>query len=161
MKHWRCGQDSGGRTATPLILIAAVLVPGGCFADRERPDPFEPVGSPILTASILAPSTGATVPTGQDITTRVEARDQGSLRLQGAGFVARSVTSGGQLVDSAAVRFAARGDTTHVFTFQVPNTFATNTQVDVYAIAFGPGGASVLSEPVHLVVVQCPNGTCQ
>jgi hypothetical protein len=33
--------------------------------------------------------------------------------------------------------------------------------VDVYAIAFGPGGASALSEPVHLVVVQCPNGVCE
>lgn len=145
MRHW---------------LIAVVLALGGCFADRERPGPLEPIGAPILTASILAPATGATVQTGRDITVRVEARDEGSLRLQGAGFVARSVT-GGQVVDSAAVRFAARSDTTHEFTFQVPNTFVTNTQVDVYAIAFGPGSASTLSEPVHLVVVQCPNGMCQ
>jgi hypothetical protein len=143
------------------VLIATVLALGGCFADRERPDPLEPIGTPILTASILAPATGATVQTGRDITVRVEARDEGSLRLQGAGFVARSVTGGGQVVDSAAVRFAARSDTTHEFTFQVPNTFVTNTQVDVYAIAFGPGGVSTLSEPVHLVVVQCPDGVCE
>jgi hypothetical protein len=151
----------GARGAPPAVLIATVLALGGCFADRERPDPLEPIGAPILIASILAPATGATVQTGHDITVRVEARDEGSLRLQGAGFVARSVTAGGQVVDSAAVRFAARSDTTHEFTFQVPNTFVTNTQVDVYAIAFGPGGASALSEPVHLVVVQCPNGVCE
>jgi hypothetical protein len=143
------------------VLIAAVLSLGGCFADRERPDPLEPIGEPILSAAILAPATGATIRTGHDVAVRVEARDAGSVRLQGAGFVARSVTAGGQVVDSAAVRFAARSDTTHEFTLQVPNTFVTNTQVDVYAIAFGPGGASALSEPVHLVVVQCPNGACE
>lgn len=184
MRHWlrrprtngRSASAAGGRVrhpararsrrvhvrgAAPAVLIATVVAQVGCFADRERPDPLEPIGAPILTAVILAPATGATVQTGRDITVRVEARDEGSLRLQGAGFVARSVTAGGQVVDSAAVRFAARSDTTHEFTFQVPNTFVTNTQVDVYGIAFGPGGVSTLSEPVHLVVVQCPNGLCE
>jgi hypothetical protein len=141
-------------------LPAITLLLGACLADRARPDPLGPGGAPILTAVILAPTTGATVRTSHDILVRIEGRDTGSQQLEGVGFVARGLTAGGPVVDSAAVRFTASGQRTHEFTFQVPDTFTTNTQVDVYAIAFGPAGTTAVSEPIHLVVVQCPNGTC-
>jgi hypothetical protein len=141
-------------------LVAVLLVATGCFGDRERPGPTEVGGTPDLSVRILAPPTGATVLTGVDIAVRVEARDLALLHLEGVGFVARRVTGGTQLVDSAAVRFALQSDTTHEFTFRMPNSFATNTQVDVYGIAFGRGGVAELSAPVHVVVVQCPNGIC-
>ena len=152
-----CADPAAWRRAQVAVVV---LLATGCFGDRERPGPVDAGGTPDLSVRIVAPPTGATVVTGVDIGVRVEARDLTLLTLDGVGFVARRVTAGTQLVDSAAVRFAVRSDTTHEFTFQVPNSFTTNTQVDVYGIAFGRGGATELSEPVHVVVVQCPNGIC-
>ncbi|MGH7464506.1 MAG: hypothetical protein ACREK1_04965, partial [Longimicrobiales bacterium] len=103
----------------------------------------------------------STARTDVDIGVQVRARDLRTEQLEGVGFVARRVGAGGPPADSAAVRFPSRGDTTHVFTFRVPDSFPTNTQVDVYGIAYGPGGAARLSAPVHLVVVQCEDGTCR
>lgn len=142
------------------LLPALALLLGGCLKDRARPDPLGPGGAPILTAVILAPTSGATVITSHDILVRIEGRDTGSQQLEGVGFVARGLTAGTPVVDSAAVRFTASGQRIHEFTFQVPDSFTTNTQIDVYAIAFGPAGTTARSEPVHLVVVQCPNGAC-
>lgn len=145
--------------ALRICLAAALMLPG-CFEDRERPGgPTDPVGTPLLSARILEPATGGTVLTGVDVVVRVEARDLTAELLDGAGFVARRVTGGAALVDSAVVRFTARSDTIHEFTLRVPNTYITNTQLDVHAIAFG-GGLTRVSEPVHVVVVQCPNGVC-
>lgn len=143
------------------VLPVALLLPlGGCFADRGRPGPVAPNDTVIvLTTSVLEPANGATLPTGQDISVRVNGSAE-ALNLQGVGFVARRLAPGMPLVDSAAVRFPPRGDSTHVFTFQVPDTFPTNTQVDIHGISFGPFGAVDLSEPVHIVVVQCAGGAC-
>lgn len=141
------------------LLATLLLIGVGCFGDRARPGgPTEPSGSAILTARVLAPPTGATVLTGTDIVVRVEGRDLRTLYLEGVGFVARRMTAGGAVVDSAGVRFALRSDSTHEFTFQVPNTYPTNTQVDIYGIAFGVGGDTKLSDPVHVVVVQRAEG---
>lgn len=148
------------RTGTQFCLAVLVLMAPGCFGDRERPGPAGPSGSPDLSVRILEPPTGATVLTGVDIPVRVEARDLALLYLDGVGFLARRVTAGVQVVDSAVVRFPLRSDTTHEFTFRVPNSFTTNTQLDVYGIAFGQGGVIEFSEPVHVVVVQCPDGIC-
>jgi hypothetical protein len=148
------------RSVRQIWLVVVVLFTAGCFEDRERPAPLDPVGTPDLSVRLLEPGTGATVLTGVDIPVRVEARDLSMLFLDGIGFVARRVTGGAQLVDSAVVRFAVRSDSTHDFTLRVPNSYPTNTQLDIYGIAFGHGGAAELSEPVHVVVVQCPEGIC-
>lgn len=146
--------------AARASLALAVVLTAGCFVDRERPGgPTDP-GTARLSARIIEPRTGATVVTGVDVPLRVEARDLSALYLEGVGFVARRVTGGGALVDSAVVRFALRSDSTHEFTFRVPDSYTTNTQVTVHGIAFGPGELTRLSEPVHLVVVQCPGGIC-
>lgn len=142
-----------------VVLAAFILT--GCFVDRERPSPVEPEGVAQLSVRLLAPATGLTVPTGEEVTVEVEARDLNLLYLEGVGFVARRLAPGMPLVDSGAVHFTLRSDTVHVFTFVVPETLATNTQLDVYGIAFGPGAATRLSEPSHLVVVHCENGVCQ
>ena len=141
------------------LLAGLLLVGTGCFGDRARPGgPTDPGGSAILTARVLAPPTGTTVLTGTDIVVRVEGRDLRTLYLEGVGFVARRATGDAAVVDSAGVRFALRSDSTHDFTFQVPNSFPTNTQVDIYGISFGHGGDAELSEPVHVVVVQSAQG---
>lgn len=143
------------------VLLTAVFVLSGCFTERERPSPVAPDGDAQLSVRLLAPATGATVPTGEDVTVEVEARDLNTLYLEGVGYVARRLAPGMPLVDSAAVRFPSRSDTVHTFTFTVPAALTTNTQLDVYGIAFGPGGTTRLSEPSHLVVVHCENGVCQ
>lgn len=145
------------RARVALVVLALT----GCFEDRERPSPVEPDGDAQLSVRLLAPATGLTVPTGAEVTVEVEAHDLNLLYLEGVGFVVRRLAPGMPLVDSAAVRFASRGDTLHAFTFTVPETLVTNTQLDVYGIAFGPGGAARLSEPSHLVVVHCENGVCR
>lgn len=138
------------RTVALTLLLGA----GGCFADRERPGgPTGPGPEPSLGARVLIPETGSTILTGVDIIVRVEGRDLNGTNLNGVGFVARRLT-GFVTVDSAAVFFPLRSDSTHQFTFRVPDTFVTNTQVDVQGIAYGPAGQTGTSVPVHLVVVQ-------
>jgi hypothetical protein len=141
-----------------MVFLVALA---GCFTERDRPGPIGPEDGANLIAAVHEPRTGATVLTGVDIVVRVEARDLNVLYLDGVGFVARRLSPGAPVVDSAAVRFPLRGDSTHAFTFRVPNSFPTNTQVDVYGIAYGHGGETRLSDPVHVVVVQCTDGICQ
>lgn len=149
-----------GRRKHAVVALLLLALPG-CFSDRDRPGPIGPGGGAALTVSVLEPRTGSTVLTGVDIPVAIQARDLNLLYLDGVGFVARRLSPGAPVVDSAAVRFSTRGDSTHEFTFRVPNSFPTNTQVDVYGIAYGHGGVTRLSEPVHLVVVQCPEVGCQ
>ena len=153
-------RPSGGRKRSVTGAMLVTLIAAGCFGDRDRPGPAAPDGGPLLNSRVLAPESGATVLTGRDIVVRVEAQDLSRLYLNGVGFVARRLSPGMPLVDSAAVRFALQEDSTHEFTFQVPNTYPTNTQVDIYGIAFGVGGHARLSEPVHVVVIQCEVGEC-
>ncbi|HEX2166647.1 MAG TPA: hypothetical protein VHG09_05355 [Longimicrobiales bacterium] len=142
----------------PILALLAL----GCVGDRERPGgPLDPGGSARLSVRLLAPETGATVLTGVDITVRVEARDLNALYLDGVGFVARRLSEGAPVVDSAAVRFPSRSDSTHEFMLRIPNSFQTNTQVDIYGIAYGVRGANELSEPVHVTVVQCTDPVCE
>jgi len=147
-----------GRTAALCILAAALT---GCFEDRVRPLPTEVVAAARLSVQINSPRSGITVPSGQDVSITVEARDLERDALEGVGFVARRFAPGLPTIDSAAVRFTARTDTAHTFTFRVPATFATNTQIDVYGIAFGPRTQARLSEPTYLIVARCVNGVCQ
>ena len=149
----------GGKRSVAGAALAGLML-AGCFGDRDRPGPAAPADGPLLNARVLAPETGATVLTDHDIVVRVEAQDLSRLYLNGVGFVARRLSPGMPLVDSAAVRFTLQEDSTHEFTFRVPNAYPTNTQVDIYGIAFGVGGHTRLSEPVHVVVIQCGTGQC-
>ena len=139
-------------------VAAAAILLVACLPERERPGPMGPGQTPALEAELLSPPSGATVMTELDVSVTVHARDASQSSLEGVGFVARR---GSVAVDSAVVRFAPRSDTVHVFVFDVPDTLATNTQLDVYGIAFGPDGMAVLSAPAHLTVVHCENGVCQ
>jgi hypothetical protein len=146
------------RRALSLAIAAAALT--GCFADRERPRPFDPTEPPELTALVLMPQMGATVRSGQDVTVRVQARDLNTGGLAGVGFFARRFGGGSPTVDSAAISFEARSDTTHEFSFIVPPSYPTNTQIDIYGIAFGVGGETRLSAFSAVVVVQCSPVPC-
>lgn len=92
---------------------------------------------------------------------RVVARDLDRRSLQGVGFLARRINPGVAMLDSAAIRFESTADSTHTFSFIVPASFATNSQIEVYGLAFGPSGQSQVSEPSFLVVVRCVEGVCQ
>ncbi|HSJ10320.1 MAG TPA: hypothetical protein VK928_10410 [Longimicrobiales bacterium] len=146
------------RRALPLLLLGLAA---GCFEDRARPTPTEIVSPARLSVLLVAPRSGMTVPSGQEVIVTVLARDLESALLEGVGFVARRYTGPLSTIDSAAVRFAARADSTHNFTFRVPAEYATNTQIEVQGIGFGPAGQVRLSTASYVIAVRCVNGVCQ
>lgn len=145
--------------AASPVLLGMLL--GGCFTDRERPWPVEPEQEVQLSAELLAPPTGSVAATGDTLTVTVRGRELEVDGLEGVGFVVRQVTTGMPMLDSAAVKFAPRADSTHDFRFIVPQHLTTNTQLDVYGIAFGPGLRTELSRPVYLTAVKCTDGVCR
>ena len=144
------------RCAGCLLLVAFIL---SACTERERPDPTGP-GTPIsLTVAVLAPASSETVRAGTIIPVRVRGAERG-LRLNRVGFVARRFPSNTTL-DSVAVDFAARGDTTHTFEYRIPADLPTNTQIDFTGIAYS-GSSSLRSVPISVIVIACPAGqtTC-
>lgn len=138
--------------------FALCLLLAGCFADRERPEPFVPEIPARLSVQVLEPRHGLTVALGGDVTVSVLARDLDGRALTGVGFVARRFSPGFPALDSAAIAFAPRSDSTHVFTLRIPANLPSNVQVDVYGIAYGPNRQSRLSTPSSLVAVPCTTG---
>jgi hypothetical protein len=145
------------RRTLPLLFVLAA----GCFEDRARPTPTENVAPARLSVLLVAPRSGMTVPSGQEVLVTVLARDLENESLEGVGFVARRYSGSPTTIDSAVVRFPARSDTTHTFTFRVPAEYATNTQVEVHGIGFGPAGQVRLSSASYVIAVRCVNGVCQ
>jgi hypothetical protein len=141
-----------------LLMCAVLFV--GCFEDRVRPSPVEPHAG-TLGVQLISPSSGLTVATGSDLTVTVHARDLTGRGLVGTGYVVRQFSPGRPTLDSLAVHFAARSDSVHDFLYRVPDHLATNTQLDVYGVAYGVGGQTRLSTPSSLVVVNCSNGICR
>ena len=137
-------------------LIASSAVLCGC-TERARPDPIGADPAPTLTAVVLEPQTSATVVAGATIDVRVHASERAS-RLTGVGFLARLFGSSAAALDSAVVHFPAVADTTHVFSMQVPADLATNTQIDISGLAFGPTQQTARSSPQSVVVIACPAG---
>ena len=154
-QEWARTRLRGVRVALVPVLL---LFHAACFGDRDRPGGVtDPDGVPALTARILAPRDGAVILADSTIPVVIAARDLRTLYLEGVGFVARRMTFGGGTVDSVAVRFAMRSDSTHEFSLVVPDV-PTNTQIDIYGIAYGTGGVVQLSEPVHLTVARISGG---
>jgi hypothetical protein len=141
-----------------LLLCAALFV--GCFEDRIRPSPVEPRAG-MLGVQLISPGSGLTVATGTDLAVTVHARDLTGRGLVGTGYVVRQFSPGRPTLDSLAVHFPARSDSVHDFLYRVPDHIATNTQIDVYGIAYGVGGQTRVSTPSSLVVVNCPGGICR
>jgi hypothetical protein len=88
----------------------------------------------------------------------VLARDLDGRALTGVGFVARRFAPGFPALDSVAIVFTPRDDSTHVFTLHIPATLPTNTQIDVYGIAYGPNRQARLSTASSLVAAPCTVG---
>jgi hypothetical protein len=141
------------------LLFCAVLFVG-CFEDRVRPSPVEPQAG-MLGVQLISPGSGLTVATATDLTVTVHARDLTGRGLVGIGYVVRQFSPGRPTLDSLAMHFSARSDSVHDFLFRVPAHLATNTQVDVYGIAYGVGGQTRVSTPSSVIVVNCINGVCR
>ncbi|MCI0434626.1 MAG: hypothetical protein L0271_13445 [Gemmatimonadetes bacterium] len=134
--------------------MAAVASAATCITERERPSPVETAAA-SLSVRIVQPRHGATVLAGTSIAVVIEARDLDGSHLTGLGYVSRRLGSGSNAtVDSVALRFPERSDSTHGFTFDIPAALPTNTQLDVYGIAYGPGSQARVSVPVSVVVAR-------
>jgi len=125
-----------------------------CATERERPSPAE-VAPASLGVRVVQPRHGVTVVAGTTIEVIVEARDLRGTQLVGIGFVSRRLGSGNNAtIDSVALRFPQTSDSTHGFDFPVPATLPTNTQLDIWGIAYGPGGQTAVSVPVSVIVAR-------
>lgn len=148
------------RTRAPSVMLGLALLgpAAGCYSDRARPDPSEPAVTASLSVQILEPRTGAAVLGNRPLTIGVLGRDLGGTRLEGVGYVARRAGSGSNVtLDSAGYRPGAGSSLEHAFEFLVPD-LAANTQIDVFAIAYGPGTQARLSVPSSVIVVRCQPG---
>ncbi len=134
-----------------VVLGSAVLIGTACFDERTRPDPVEPPPAQLLV-EVLEPFQNDTVIAGRDISIRVSARDLGGSNLAGVGFVVRHATV---VLDSVAVSFTPKAEHVGVFPFRVPAQLPTNTRLDVFGFARGPGTQSRISTARSVVAVQC------
>jgi len=133
------------------------LPASGCYTDRSRPYPSEPEITASLSVQVIEPRHGISVLGARSLAVRIQGRDMGGARLEGVGFVARRSGSGNATLDSVAFRPGAAAVLDHEFEFTVPD-LPTNTQVDVYGVAYGPGTQARLSVPSSVVVVRCQPG---
>jgi hypothetical protein len=96
---------------------------------------------------------------GDSVHVSVHARDLDGEGLSGVGYVARRFAPGLPTLDSGAVHFTSRSESSHVFSFAMPD-LPTNTQVDIYGIAFG-AGRQRLSTPSYVIAIRCAFATCR
>ncbi|HLU26080.1 MAG TPA: hypothetical protein VKZ58_10295 [Longimicrobiales bacterium] len=130
-----------------LVLLTFCLA----CAERDRPLPFGAAEPVALSVAVLSPEFNTVAVAGRPITVRVRASEPTG-RLEGLGYVARHR---GATVDSAAVYFPARSDTTHVFVLRLPADLPANAHLDIFGLAFGPQTAQSVSEPRVILVVRC------
>lgn len=139
--------------STTRLFLVLLAFCSGC-AERDRPLPLDAAMPVALSVEVLAPDFNAVAVAGRTITIRVQASEPAG-RLEGLGFVARHLSG---TVDSAAVHFPARADTTHFFTLHVPEHLPANTQLDIFGLAFGPQTALSVSQPRAIIVLRCTAG---
>ena len=144
-------KTSGKKVLAPGLALGLAILATACVTDRPRPDPTALPQPAVLQVEVRRPINNATVFGARPMTLEVSARDLLREQLAGIGFVVRRAEN---TLDSAVVRFAARTDSTHAFTYEVPDV-ATNTQLDIYGIAFGTNGETLVSERASIVVVRC------
>ena len=132
-------------------LIPALLLIAACSADRPRPSPVEVVDEAKLIAQVRKPANNATVLGARPLQVEVHTADLSGFKLTGHGYVVRQ---DGVRLDSVAEHFSARGDTTAVFLYQVPD-LPTNTQLDITGLAFGANGEQLHGAAVSVIVIRC------
>lgn len=135
-------------------LFFVCLFIAACSSDRPRPDPTQSSDPAVLIAYVRKPFNNATVLGARPLAVEIQATDVSRDALIGLGYVVRK---GGAKLDSVVVRFTARTDSTMDFDYLVPD-YPTNTQIDIYALAFGAHGETKVSAPAMLVVVKCQAG---
>ena len=139
------------RSAVLLSALALLSCEG-----PDRPSIVAPALRQGLQVEIVFPRTvdGTTAPSGGTLAVAVAASENGA-RLRGIGVIIRFANQ--TLVDSTAVFFAPRLDSTHIFQIAIPPGLPTNTQLDIIGIAFGTGNASVESGSQSVIVIGCPH----
>ncbi|MGH7505635.1 MAG: hypothetical protein ACRELX_08275 [Longimicrobiales bacterium] len=133
-------------------MLAAALLLAGC-GERARPAPTD-VDAPVqLSVEVLAPRDNETVVAGRDLVVRVHARDLRGASLAGVGFIVRRA---GSTLDSVSlVLDVPVAESTQAFHFPVPAALTTNTHLEVFGIAYGPGALARVSVPRAVVVARC------
>ena len=130
------------------LLGAALLLLAACSQDRPRPTPIEIVEEAKLIAQVRKPASNATVLGARPLQIEVHTADLSGFNLSGHGYVVRQ---DGIKLDSVAHQFSARGDTTGLFIYQVPD-LPTNTQLDISGLAFGTNGEQFEGAAVSVIV---------
>lgn len=133
--------------------LAALVVLGGCFTDRPRPNPLETVTEGIIVTEVLRPQGNATVIAGRPMLIDVEASAEGGV-ISGLGYLVR-VVEGGQRLDSLLTRFPPRPLVRDSFQLVVPGQLPTNTHLSINALAFTTRGVLHYSRATQVVVAQC------
>jgi hypothetical protein len=149
--------ERGRAAVAPRPWFACLLAAGivGCEV-RERPTPLEPDTDARLTVEVLSPRDGATIVAGRALTVRVRGRDLQGNGVEALGYVVRRNGGGGTTIDSVSIELDTRvADATEDFTFAVPAILPTNTQLEVFGLAFGSGTAARISVPRAVVVARC------
>ena len=138
------------------LMICCSLLCGtlaACVSDRPRPDPTT-VNDPEsfeLASSLSKPANNATVLGTKPIDISVFGAEFNHDALTGLGYVVRR---NGVRIDSVAVHFTERRDSTVTFSYTVPD-FPTNTHLSIFGLAYGPSGAFAVSEATLVTVVRC------
>lgn len=150
----------GGRTVprSRALVIGCACLLYACGFDRERPSPVAPDATASLSVEVLAPLPGTPAFAGTTLTVSVRARDLSGDLLAGVGYVVRRSGSGNNAtLDSASFGLGGAALATQEFTFAVP-VLPTNTQLDIFGIAYGPGTQTRVSIPRSVLVVPCQVG---
>jgi hypothetical protein len=134
------------RLGIPVAIVLLI----GCSETRSRPDPFGPPSNLDLDVEVLAPAVGTSAASGSTLQIVIQASES-RRRLVGVGFVARLFSEA--TLDSSVIRFSERADTTHAFPLHLPGSLATNTQIDLFGLAFGPGGVAAASARRSVIVI--------
>ncbi|MGD8279111.1 MAG: hypothetical protein PVH00_13830 [Gemmatimonadota bacterium] len=146
-------------SARRAAMLGVLLVAAACYSDRSRPSPTETEPQVLLSVRLIDPRNGQAVLGDHTINVSVEGRDLIGAQLRGVGFVARRVGNGEPVtLDSVAVLPGTPSRLLQQeFVFAVPD-LPTNTEVDVFGIAYGPGSQTRLSDPSSLIVIRCEPG---
>ncbi|HEX7089714.1 MAG TPA: hypothetical protein VF192_06230 [Longimicrobiales bacterium] len=138
------------------VFVVSLAAASACDV-RSRPLPPEVEGELRLRVEVVSPVTNDAFLAGDTAVVVVHGEEDAG-RLRGVGFVARRPGPEMPPLDSVVVRFDPVADTTVRFAWALPLSLASNTQIDIYGLAFASSVQGAVSEPQHVIVLVCSVG---